>query len=318
MPTAMKGSVDVRLQGFSPANRDARVKLTNAATGQQIERQPFLDGTLVVRDIDPGQWQMQVVHPNLITPIDTRTIRVFPQPFPTRVPVVVRPELFRDTPIRDIPDADLAPVQQAATSARDAAAPLAGKAPGEVIRASDWNILAGAVQELAAAVAELTNLVSPRGHDHAEIAEKIAEVQGNIRRFSESFGKSLLELRRDIESHHLRRQVDDVLATATVSDAVRTALLRPVADLEVSTQDDTALFSRKLSGAGNLMLAQVVALAEEQDDPETWRSQPNVQALLATAGHYAEAGVQTAPEDELGTYRRTTTVAGGSKFNFVR
>jgi hypothetical protein len=312
-----KGSLDIRLQGFVPANREAVVRLTNPTTGQQLERRPFLDGTLLVRDIDPGPWQMQVVHPNLISPIDTRVIRVFPQPFPTRVPVPVPPDLFRDTPIRDIPDADLAPVQQAATAARDATAPIGGKAAGEVIRAEDWNQLAGAVNALAAAVVELTSLVSPRGHDHPEIAEKIAEVQGNIRRFTESFGRSLLELRRDMESQFLRRQVLDVLATATVTEATRATLLTHVADLERATQETTPVFSRRLAGTGNILLSTVAQVAEEQPDPETWRTQPVVQTLMATAGHYAEAGVQTQPEEELGTYRRTTSAAGGSKFGVI-
>jgi hypothetical protein len=312
-----RGSLDIRLQGFVPANRDAVVRLTNPTTGQQLERRPFLDGTLIVRDIEPGPWEMQVLHPNLISPIDTRVIRVFPQPFPTRIPVPIPPDLFRDTPIRDIPDADVAPVQQAAVAARDAAAPIGGKAAGEVIRAEDWNQLAGAVSSLAAAVLELTNLVSPRGHDHPEIAEKIAEVQGNVRRFTESFGRSLLELRRDMESQFLRRQILEVLATATVNEVTRAALLAQVADLERATQETTPIFSRRLAGAGNLLLTVVADLAEEQPDPETWRTQPVVQTLLATAGHYAEAGVQTQPEQELGTYRRTTTAAGGSKFGVI-
>ncbi len=313
---AIKGSLDIRMSGFTPANRDAIVKLTNPTTGQQIERKPFLDGSLLLRELDPGPWQLEVRHPNLISPIDNRVIRVFPQPFPTRVPVPVKPDLFRDTPIRDIPDADLGPIQQAATSARDAASPLIGKAAGEVIRADDWNQLVGAVHELAGAVLELTNLVSPRGHDHPEIAEKIGEVQGNIRRFSESFGRSILELRRDIESKHLRRKVEDVIATATITESVRESLVGSVGVLELATQESTPLFSRKLAGTGNTILATVAQVAEEQPDPDSWRAQPEVQLLLATASHYAEAGVQNDPESELGTYQRTTTVAGGSKLSF--
>src|SRR2546421_3671477 len=195
MPVTDKATFNLQLQGFPAANRDATVKLTNQATGQIIERKPFLDGSLQVRDVDPGLWQLVVRHPNLVNPIIQQPVRLFPQPTPTFIPIPVPADLFKDTPIRDIPDANLAPVQQAVTSVRDRARPLAVKGAGEVIRASDWNSLAGAVSDLAAAVLELTNLVSPKGHDHPEIAEKIDEVQGNLRRFAEAFGKSLVELR---------------------------------------------------------------------------------------------------------------------------
>jgi len=218
---ASKASFDIRLQGFSAANREAEVTLVNQVTGASVKRKPFLDGQLLVRDLEPGPYEMTVAHPNLIQPIDKRLVRLFAQIAPTRVPVIVRPELFRDSPIRDIPDADLSPVQQTAATVKATVQPLAGKAPGEVIRAGDWNALAGAVADLASAVLELVQLVSPKGHDHPEIAEKIAEVQGNIRRFSESFGKSLVELRRDIENQNLRRKVETVLDKAGADQAVR-------------------------------------------------------------------------------------------------
>jgi hypothetical protein len=186
---AQKGTFDIRLQGFPQANRDATVKLTNQITGISIERKPFLDGQLLLRDLDAGPYEMEVRHPNLITPIDQRRIRLIPQPFPTRIPVPIKPDLFRDTPIRDIPDADLAPVQQTASSVASSMGPIGGKAPGEVIRSNDWNTMVTAVTDLANAVAELTRLVAPIGHNHPEIETKIGEVQGNIRRFADSFGR---------------------------------------------------------------------------------------------------------------------------------
>src|SRR5712692_6807945 len=125
-----KGSFNIQLQGYTPANRDATVRLVNQATGQAIERKPFLDGSLVVRDMDPGLYQLEVTHPNLIQPITQRAIRLIPQVAPTFVPVIVPPDLFRDTPVRDIPDKDLTPVQQAATGVRAQLQPIANKAPG--------------------------------------------------------------------------------------------------------------------------------------------------------------------------------------------
>lgn len=316
---AQKASFDIRLQGFPAANRDAQITLKNQVTGATVTRKPFLDGQLLMRDLEPGPYEMTVAHPNLVAPIEQRIIRLFPQPFPTKVPVTVRPDLFRDTPIRDIPDADLAPVQQSASAVRQAVTPLATKAPGEVIRAADWNQLAGAVMDLAGAVLQLTNLVSPIGHDHPEIAEKIAEVQGNIRRFSESFGNSLLELRRDVESQNLRRRVVDVLDRAGAATAVRDRVLTRVADLELSIQQPTNVFSTKLASAGNVLLREVNDLALTQgDDADTFLAEPAVQAVLATATQFTMAGGQTSAEEELGTYKRTGAVVGGSKFNFAR
>ena len=50
---ATKSTLNMQLTGFPAANRDAEVTLTNAATGQTIKRSPFLDGSLLVRDVGP-------------------------------------------------------------------------------------------------------------------------------------------------------------------------------------------------------------------------------------------------------------------------
>ena len=314
---AALASFDIRLQGLPAANRDAKVRLVNQATGQEVVRKPFLDGSLLVRDLEPGNWEMVVTHPNLIQPIDRRIVRLFPQPFPTRVPVVVPPDLFRDTPIRDIPDADLTPVQQAAASARSAVAPLAGKAPGEVIRSSDWNALAGAVSDLAGAVLELANLVAPRGHDHPEIAEKIAEVQGNLRRFNESFGRSLLELRRDIENEDLRHRVTGVLDAVGASSAIRDRMLGRVSELEGAIQQPTPVFTGKLAGTGAIFLTEINKLALAQPDPDAFLARGDVKEVLGIAQNLTDAGSQTQPEEELATFRKSTTVVGGSRLRFT-
>jgi hypothetical protein len=315
---ASKASFDIRLQGFSAANREAEVTLVNQVTGVSVKRKPFLDGQLLIRDLEPGHYEMTVAHPNLIQPIDKRLVRLFPQIAPTRVPVIVRPELFRDSPIRDIPDADLSPVQQTAATVKATVQPLAGKAPGEVIRAGDWNALAGAVADLASAVLELVQLVSPKGHDHPEIAEKIAEVQGNIRRFSESFGKSLVELRRDIENQNLRRKVETVLDKAGADQAVRDRLIGRVAELEVGLQQTTPVFTAKLATTGLNLQREISNLALGRDDPDAFLADLDVVSLVATASHYVDAGGQTRVEEELGTYMRTSTVAGGTKFGFAK
>lgn len=317
--TFQKSTLSVQLQGFPAANRDAKVQLTNQLTGTVVERKPFLDGQLLLRDLDPGPYEMRVTHPNLITPIDERVIRLIPQPFPTRIPVPVKPDLFRDTPIQDIPDADLAPVQQTAGAVAATTGPLATKAPGEAIRADDWNAMASAVTDLANAVAELTRLVSPIGHNHPEIETKIGEVQGNIRRFSDSFGRSLVELRRDIENQNLRKNARDVLTLAGRDpDDDDDPILRRVADLEVALPLPTPSFTGKLSNAGSVILNEVNNIAIQRDDPDLFLALPEVTQLVSLATQYSNAGTQTSAEEELNTYQRTGAVGGPTKFGFAR
>ncbi len=308
----INGSFDFRLQGFPAANRDTTVELVNQATGQQLSAKPFLDGSLVMRDLDPGNWEVTVRHPNLVNAIDRRVVRLFPQPFPTLVPIPVRPELFRDTPIRDVPDADLAPVQQRAASAGSAVGGLAGKAPGEVIRAEDWNLLVGAVSDLAAAMGELTRVVSPLGHDHPEVAEKIAEVQGNIRRFSESFGQSLLELRRDLESQQIRKRLDLVLDAGAASVALRDRIGSRVDDLVAATATSTSRWSTTLANQSNAIQREVLELAQQQDQPDEFLATPAVTQTLELLSSFSGAGGQIRAEDELHTYRRAGITAGSA------
>ena len=321
MPSfANKSAFQIQLQGYTPANRDATVKLVNEATGAIVERKPFLDGSLTVRDLDPGFYQVQVSHPNLVNLIENKRVRLFPQPAPTLVPIPVPADLFRDTPIRDIQDADLKPIQSAAAGVRDQLRPLAAKGPGEAIRAADWNSLVDAVSDLATAVLELTRLVAPQGHDHPEIAEKIDEVQGNIRRFSEAFGRSLVELRREIETEDIDRTALDVLDLGNATPEIRDRVTGRLQGLREALQSDTPQFTTKLSNAGSMFLTTVNELAEAQGaEADNFRAQPAVQKLLNTAQTYYLAGAQTNPETELLNYMKSTRASGGSKLgNIIR
>ncbi len=304
-----KGTAQFQLSGFPAANRDAEVEIVNKATGQSIKRNPFLDGSLVVRDLDPGLWDVKVTHPNLVaTPIFTGRIRVFPQPLPTYVPIPVPPVVFKDTAIVDVPDANLGPVQQAVTVVRDSLGPLGTKAPGEVIRAADWNTLTGAVRDLADNMLQLTNLVSPRGHDHPEIADKIAEVQDNIRSVMESFGKSLLELRREIETDLLRRVVTSVLDEAQAPDSTRTDVLTRIDNLADRLKADPAVYTTELSLTGNRLLGVANDLITARPD---LANSANVKLLQGVSQVYATAGTQTKADNELKVYGSTSALTRG-------
>lgn len=313
MPVA-KSSLNIRLQNFPPANRDATVFLTNPVTGQRLERKPFLDGTLVVRDLDPGEWEIEVTHPNALAPLFTRRIVTLPSPLPTFVPVPIRPSDFRDTPIQDVPDADLGPVQQTVAAARTAAAAVGGKTPGEAIRAADWNQLVAAVSDLAGAVLELTALVSPRGHEHPEIAAKIDEVQGNLRRFIASFGTSVLDLRRDIESQNLRRITTRVLDAGGVVGADRDRILTRVDDLELARQGSVLDYSTRLANAGTVLAAEVQSIAQAQGaGAEAFLANADVRAMVGITEAFSAGGGAITADQELDTYRRTGLVQGRSK-----
>lgn len=313
MPVS-KSSLNIKLQNYPPANRDAMVTLTNPATGQTLNRKPFLDGTLLVRDLDPGQWEIAVHHPNVIAPLYTGLVTTLPIPMPTFVPVPLRPSDFRDTPIKDVRDADLGPVQQSVTAARTAASAVGGKAPGEAIRAADWNQLVTVVSDLAGAVLELTSLVSPRGHDHPEIATKIDEVQGNLRRFISSFGNSVIDLRRDVESQNLHRVATKVMDAGGVVGIERERILERVTDLSRGRQSSTLEYSHKLANTGIVLAGEVQKIATAQGtEADAFLNNEDVKNLIGITAAFASGGGAITAEQELDTYRQTGVVQGTSK-----
>ena len=58
--------------------------------------------------------------------------------------------------------------------------PVANKKGGEAIRADDWNLVVGGAQHLADALSQMTQLVSPVGHNHPELEAKINEMSSNF------------------------------------------------------------------------------------------------------------------------------------------
>lgn len=310
----MKSSFQVNLSGFVSAARDATVKLVNQTTGAAVERKPFLDGTLLVRDLDPGMYEIEVRHPNLTQAVARQKVRLFPQPRPTVITIPVPEQLFVNNPIRDIPDANLGPVQQAMTAARDGLSPIASKSPGEVIKASDWNTLVDVVGDLAAAVLELTNLVAPRGHDHPEIAEKIGEVQENVRRFAEAYGQSLLEIRRELEAQKLNAKTEAALAEVDVDPAVKKNLRDRLDELTAAVQTPSPVFTGKLVQVARNIQETIQEAAS--NNPGVFDN-TQVQQLMVVAEHYTVAGKQVKGEAELNNYRAATSKTGGKNFEFM-
>lgn len=176
-----------------------------------------------------------------------------------------------------------------------------------------------AVADVAGAVLELTALVSPRGHDHPEIAAKIDEVQGNLRRFITSFGNSMLELRRDIESQNLRRVTTKVLDVGGVVGADRDRILARVDDLELARQSSTLEYSQKLADAGAVLSAEVQHIAQAQGaDADAFLNNDNVKTMVGITQAFAAGGGALSADQELDTYRRTSLLQRTTKLGGVR
>src|SRR4051794_10812623 len=124
----------MKLQLNTPVEitRDLRVQVTDPVTNRTIETTPSLDGTVNIRNLVAGQYRVQVMHPNLTFPVLDQPVRVLTQ-IPTLVPIKIDLNIFANTPVRDIAEADLAPVQQRLAEAQDHAERQNGKQGGQPI-----------------------------------------------------------------------------------------------------------------------------------------------------------------------------------------
>jgi hypothetical protein len=289
----MKSTFQIQLGGAPQVNRDAVVTLTHEATGQKLQLKPFLDGSLMVRDVDPGLWQIAVDHPNATVPLFESRVRLFDQKAPTLVPINIRPDVA--PPPKATPIADLTPIQQAAASARERIAPLSGKSPGEVIRSSDWNALAAAVIDVAGALGELTTLVAPLGHGHLDIQARLDTLQDQLNKFATSFGRAQLQGQRADQITQIRALVQQV-ATAGGATAAQT---KPVDDalaqLDANVDVDSGTFTSMLTGASSAAFTLVNQLSLTNPNLP---AQDSAKELQATAGAYSKGGVATSGADE--------------------
>jgi hypothetical protein len=280
----MKNDLTVNLLGFQAANRDMTVELHDPSSGSLIRTvKPFLDGTVRIPQLEPGAYEMTVKHPNLPVPIIRRPIRVLPGG-DTKVSVLIDPSKFHNTPIEDIPEANLEPVQSIAKSVAETVLPLAKKQPGEAIRAEDWNAMASGMREMALAIAELTRLISPTGHDHPEFIAKFDEVTGNFSTLLNTLTTAMTELQRQIQSQRIRAQVEDVLTEANVpkEDPRSKQLLAAVENLERNVSASPLTFGKAARNAGVEVEAHLSALIEaNQNKPEVVNS-PKVATLSKT------------------------------------
>jgi len=216
--------------------------------------------------------------------------------------------IFQNNPIADIPDADLGPVQSAVAAARQSALTAGGKVAGGVITAADWNLLAGAVADLAGAVQNLTTLVAPRGHNHPEIATKIDEVQSNLRNFADAFGRSILEIRRQFEVQQLADKLDEANVIDHASPGTRDDFKKRLDDLRDASLTDPIQYTQKLANYGDIFMNKMNDIAATPDGAAILND-PAVRESVERAKAYSAAGTQRKPENELQVYLKSSAGA---------
>jgi hypothetical protein len=170
-----------------------------------------------MRNVPAGAYRVKVMHPNLSYPVYDGRIRVFTDK-PTFVPIKIPANIFSNTPIAVTAEADLTPLQAKLGSAAASADAQANKKGGQPIYADDWNQLSGVTADIAQITIELSQKVSPIGHDHPELVEKMKELQSNMDKLFDVFGKTVAELQRQIQQLALEVQVSRALDKIQVAD----------------------------------------------------------------------------------------------------
>ena len=304
--------LNLQLNTKSAFNRDMTVELTNQATGQMVAVKPYLDGKVVARGLEAGPWRAVVKHPNILFPIYDRPIKVLPGR-PTIVPIRIPENIFENTPIADTPDADLGPVSARYDEAAAAADAQGQKLAGQPIYADDWNAMAATIGDIARANLDLVSLVAPNGHDHPELVAKINEVQANLQRFYDLFGRSLTQLQRQVQQLALQRKVDAAVGQiGPITPAQRGTIDAVFTDLDNAWKDNPAVYSIKKKQAGqqlSLTIAEMVAGAANPigNDPIVIEAQD---VAMAMADEQAASDYAT----EIENQQRFEKRSGASPF----
>ncbi len=294
----------MKLQLNTPVEitRDLQVQVVDQVSGRSIAATPFLDGSVNVRNLDPGSYRVTVRHPNLPFAVIDRPIRVLPER-PTFVPLQIDLGQFENTPVRDVPEEDLGPVRTQLDDAGSLAERLSVKRGGEPIFADDWNQLAGAVDQVAAASVELTRRVSAHGHDHPELIEKLDQIQRNLQRFLEVFGRSMAQIQRQVQQLALQQQANQALDRIPNLPPERRnevdTLLGRLAD---ARHDNSYLYLREFRRTGEL-LTNVLADVLPSDDPDI-AATAEVSEFAAAVTAMAETMPAASVEDEVQMHLR--------------
>ena len=287
--------------GFPAVNRDLTVEVRDPITQNLVrEVKPFLDGTVRIPNVDAGAYEVTVRHPNLALPVLRRPIRVLPQG-DTKISVLIDPTQFRNTPIEQVPEANLGPVRDMARSVAETVTPLTNKHPGEAILSQDWNGLGSAVRDLANAFGESMQLVSPQGHSHPEYVAKFDEITTNFQNLLNTLSSAMAELQRQIQADRLRRQVVDVLDKANIDPASARGkeLLEPVDNLAKNITASPTQYGRDVRNTAVQVSTKLESLLDEKQADPNFADSSTVKTLSAALDlHKAQNATSYASELE--------------------
>jgi hypothetical protein len=302
----------MKLQLNTPTEitRDLQVEVTDLVTNRVTMTTANLDGTVNLRNLNPGEHRVKVIHPNLSFPVLDQPVRVLTT-VPTLVPIKIDLSIFENTPVRDVAEADLAPVQKSLNDAQDGAEKQNRKKGGEPIFADDWNALADTVGDIADATLELTRRVSPTGHDHPELIEKMNEIQRNFERFLDVFGRSMAQVQRQLELLALQMRADQFADQIPELPPDRRAelgdIVRTLDDVRI---DNPYVYTSRFKRVGEQLEAKVVEiLAAAPPEVET---QPEVQELVEAARTMSATKPASSFEDEVRNHLKVDQIGGGN------
>jgi hypothetical protein len=290
--------------------RDLQVEVTDLVTNRIMTTTANLDGTVNLRNLNPGEHRVRVIHPNLSFPVLDQPVRVLTR-IPTLVPIKIDLSIFENTPVRDIAEADLAPVQQSLAAAQDGAGKQNAKQGGEPIYAEDWNALADTLGDVADATLELTRRVSPTGHDHPELIEKMNEIQRNLERFLDVFGRSMAQVQRQLEQLALQMRADQALdRIPDLPPALRAEVTGIVSSLDDVRIDNPYVYTSRFKRVGEELEAKVVELLAAA--PPEVESEPEIEELFSAARTMSATKPAFSFEDEVMQHLKVDQIGGGN------
>lgn len=245
--------LQINIHGFPVVNSDITAELRDVVSGLALKKAtPFRDGTVSFPQMDAGMYQLVLTHPNLAGVLVQQPIRVLPGGGRTQVSILIDPSKFKNTPIEDVPDANLTPIIDAARGVEDNARSLSNKQGGEAILAGDWNALATRIGDLGHTVAELTRVVAPQGHNHAEYERKLDELASNFDSLVTTLSASMVEIQRQLQIRRLldhAEAVVDSIADAAKQQAARKKVEEIVESLFTKTTESPKSFTELMRTA---------------------------------------------------------------------